>query len=257
MKASVGEVEVRNGAALVARVVESLRRPSRIACVFWRLGARWTWFGLGGARHKISLGSVEAGKGVLAGGRAHHHHVSLFTVHARLCPYQVDPLLCFSVGSGAEVVVARRRENGKEVVHLLLRVLLSRDGRDFGEVDLVAQLGLVLVPVYRKDIGAQHDVDRLPGLSRLVQCIGPDFITAHLGLARALHHRAGLDDAVELEAAILVDRRKHDGGLGVVEPGLRRNGNGGRGRLLSAARKSRCHGGSHIHGGVARGAFRV
>jgi hypothetical protein len=60
------------------------------------------------------------------------------------------------------VVVAGRREDAKDVVHLLLRVLLAGDGGDFGEVDLVAQLGLGLVLVERQAVGAQDDVDGLP-----------------------------------------------------------------------------------------------
>jgi hypothetical protein len=48
------------------------------------------------------------------------------------------------------------------VVHLLLRVSLARDGSDLGEVDLVAQLRLVLVLVDGEAVGAQDEVDGLP-----------------------------------------------------------------------------------------------
>jgi hypothetical protein len=48
------------------------------------------------------------------------------------------------------------------VVHLLLRVALAGDGGDLGEVDLVAQLGLVLVLVDGEAVGPQDEVDGLP-----------------------------------------------------------------------------------------------
>ena len=82
---------------------------------------------------------------------------------------------------------------------------------------------------------------------------------ACLGLARALHHGAGFDDAVELEAAVLVDGRHYvdagAGGFGVVHAGrvqlhasradgLRRMGRHGHGV------QCRCHAGGgkcHIH----------
>jgi hypothetical protein len=48
------------------------------------------------------------------------------------------------------------------VVHLLLRVSLAGDGGDLGEVDLMAQLGLVLVLVDGEAVWAQDKVDGLP-----------------------------------------------------------------------------------------------
>ena len=81
---------------------------------------------------------------------------------ARLGAYEVHPLLGVLVGGCAEVVVAGGREDAKDMLHLLLRVSLARDGRDLGEVDLVAQLRLVLVLVDGEAVGAQDEVDGLP-----------------------------------------------------------------------------------------------
>lgn len=60
------------------------------------------------------------------------------------------------------MVVAGRREEAKDVLYLLLRVLLTGDGGDLGEGDLVAELGLVLVAVDGEQIRAEDDVDGLP-----------------------------------------------------------------------------------------------
>ena len=89
-------------------------------------------------------------------------HLPLLLVNARFCSDQVHPVLRLCVGGGADVVVAGWREDAKDVVHLLLRVLLAGNSGDFGQVDLVAQLSLGLVLVKRQTVGAQDDVDWLP-----------------------------------------------------------------------------------------------
>ena len=60
------------------------------------------------------------------------------------------------------MVVARGREDAKDMLYLLLRVLLARDGGDLGKCDLVAELGLVLVAVDGEQVRAEDDVDGLP-----------------------------------------------------------------------------------------------
>jgi hypothetical protein len=79
----------------------------------------------------------------------------------------MDPFLGLLLGGSAEVVVAGGREDAKDMLDLLLGVLLARDGGDFGEGDLVAELGLVLVAVDGEQIRAEDNVDGLPFLGRL------------------------------------------------------------------------------------------
>jgi hypothetical protein len=228
--AGIREVEIGDGAALVAGVVERLGFPARAVHGFSGNGAGRPRLGLGGAghdvgAHDVSLGAVEAGEGRLAC-RAHERHLALLLVYARLGSNEVNPLLCLLVARCAEVVVAGGREDAKDVVHLLLRVPLARDGGDLGEIDLVAQLRLVLVSVYREAVGAQDNVDGLPGLQLSARTGALAWtLHTHSGLACALHHVPGLDDAVELEAAVLADRRHDAHGrtrrLDAVELGLR------------------------------------
>ena len=117
------------------------------------------------------------------------------------------------------MVIARGREDAKDVLYLLFGVLLAGDGGDLGEGDLVAELGLVLVAVDGEQIGTEDDVNRLPllqGVSR--QGRGERRARdggSYLGLASALHDGASLDEAVELEAAVLVDGR-HGAAVGPV-----------------------------------------
>lgn len=47
---------------------------------------------------------------------------------------------------------------------LALGVLLPRYGRYVGEVDLMAEFGLVFVAVDGEEVGAQDDEDGFPGL---------------------------------------------------------------------------------------------
>lgn len=47
------------------------------------------------------------------------------------------------------------------------RIFLSSDGSKFGEVDLMLELGLFSVLVYRQEVGSQYEEDRLPCLRRL------------------------------------------------------------------------------------------
>lgn len=93
---------------------------------------------------------------------------------------------------------------------------------------------------------------------RVSRRLGQQWPWACLCLARALHHRAGLDDAVKLEAAILVDgRHEVDGGvdrLGVGHGG-RVEGHGGRAHVWRECGRvvvqCGCHVGgcgSYIHG---------
>jgi len=169
--AGIGKVEIRDGGALVARVVERLRFASGAVHGFSGNGARRPRLGLGGAGHEVGAhdmppGAVGAGEGRL-GIRAHERHLALLLVDARLGSYEVDPLLCLLVACCTKVVVTGGREYAKDVVHLLLLVPLARHGGDLGEVDLVAQLGLILVSVYGEAVGAQDNVDGLPGLQLL------------------------------------------------------------------------------------------
>ena len=261
LEVAVGEVEVGDGAAFAARVVEGLRGPSGTMHLLWGYGARGPGLGLGRARHNIvSGGPAKTGKLEPSGRRGHDGQFCLFGTYSCLCPYEVHPLLRVLVGHGAEVVVAGGREDAEDVFHLLLRVSLARDGRDLGEVDLVSQFRLVLVLVDGEAVWAQDGVDGLPGLSGCQHMSDgrAKLREACLCLARALHHRAGLDDAVELEAAVLVDGR-HDvdagaGGFCVVQAGRiqlhasRADGGrvGGRGLRVQC----RCHAGGgrcHIH----------
>jgi hypothetical protein len=108
-----------------------------------------------------ALHPVKAREGLLAGG-AHERHLAFLLVYARRRPYEVDPFLRLLLARRADAVVARGREYAEDVVHLLLRVLLARDGRDLGKIDLVAQLGLLLILVDGEVVWAQDDVDRLP-----------------------------------------------------------------------------------------------
>ena len=92
----------------------------------------------------------------------------------------------------------------------------------------------------------------------VMACLSAACVHACLCLARALHDGAGLDDAVELEAAVLVDGR-HDVDAGIRNLEVlymgrvqlhasRADGHGFGGRVLAV--QCRCHvgGGSHIHG---------
>jgi len=153
-------------------------------------------------RLAVRLAAIEAGKGLVARG-AHENNVLFMLVDAGLVADHMDPLLSVLVGGGCEVVVAGGGENAKDVLDLFLRVLLAGDGSDVGEGDLVAQLSLVVVAVDGEQVGAQDQVDGLPLLR----------------LAGALHDGAALDDAVELEAAVLVDRRGRHAGLDLDGPG--------------------------------------
>ena len=60
------------------------------------------------------------------------------------------------------MVVSCRRKQTKDMLHFLLGIPLARNGGDFGEVDLVPQLGLVLVLVDREQVRAEDEVNRLP-----------------------------------------------------------------------------------------------
>ena len=60
------------------------------------------------------------------------------------------------------MVIARGREDAKDVLYLLLGVFLARNGSDFGEGDLVAELCLVLVAVDGEQVRAEDNVDWLP-----------------------------------------------------------------------------------------------
>jgi hypothetical protein len=96
----------------------------------------------------------------------------------------------------------------------------------------------------------------------VMACLSAACVRACLGLARALHDGASLDDAVECEAAVLVDWR-HDvckadlarrGGdvdvlcLGQIELDASRADGHGFGRRVLGAVQCGCHGRSHIHG---------
>ena len=65
------------------------------------------------------------------------------------------------------MVVACRREDAEDVVHLLLGVPLASDSGDFGEVDLMTQFSLCFVLVDGQAVRAQDDVDWLPLLQKL------------------------------------------------------------------------------------------
>lgn len=127
-------------------------------------GTRGSRFSLGGARDDVfPIGRGRSSKSDLVRSWAQDSHVGLvLDANASLCPDEVDPFLGGLVGRGAEVVVAGGGEDAKDVVHLLLRVSLAGDGGDLGEVDLVAQLGLVLVLVDGEVVWAQDKVDGLP-----------------------------------------------------------------------------------------------
>lgn len=126
-------------------------------------GARGSRLCLGGTGNNVFSGcAAKACKRLLCGCGTHDGHLSLVLANARLGTYEVHPVLSVFVCGCAEVVVAGGRKDAKDVLHLLLRVLLARNCRDLGEVDLVAQLGLVLVLVDGEAVGAQDDVDGLP-----------------------------------------------------------------------------------------------
>lgn len=73
-----------------------------------------------------------------------------------------------------------------------LGVLLASNSRQVGKGDLVPQLGLLFVTVNGKQVGSE---DEMYGPPRLC-------------LPGAFHDMAGLDNAIEFEAAILVDGRE-------------------------------------------------
>ena len=90
----------------------------------------------------------------LCSSRAGQNHVFLALVDACLSANQLDPFLCFRVALCLEVKVSRGGEQAKGVFGLALGVLLARDGCEVREGDLVAQLGLSLVAVYREQVGS-------------------------------------------------------------------------------------------------------
>lgn len=160
----VGKVKVGDGAVLAARVVECLRGSAGAVHVLRYHGTRGSRFSLGRARDDVfPIGRGRNSKSNLVRSWTQDGHVSfVLDANASLCADEVDPFLGGLVGRGAEVVVAGRGEDAKDVVHLLLRVSLAGDGSDLGKVDLMAQLGLVLVLVDGEAIWAQDKVDGLP-----------------------------------------------------------------------------------------------
>jgi hypothetical protein len=101
-------------------------------------------------------------------GAAQVHFLLLLVEPGRLAD-RLDPFLGVLRGRGLKVVVARGREEPKEVLALVLGVLEGGDGGEVRGVDLVAELGLLVVLVYGDAVWSQDEVDALPVLSFAAQ----------------------------------------------------------------------------------------
>jgi len=94
--------------------------------------------------------------------RTGKHEFLLDLIYARGISYLLHPFLRLAIRRGFEVIISRRREEGEDMLGFTSRVLLSRNGCEFAEVDLMAQLGFVLVAVDGEDVGSEDDEDGFP-----------------------------------------------------------------------------------------------
>lgn len=146
--------------------------------------------------------------------RTGEEHLLLFFLDARLRPDQVNPGLRLLRCRRLEVEIPTGREKAKDILALLFRIFEEGDGGKVGEVDLVAELVFFVGFVYRETIRSEDEVDGLPGLGASVstgfkwKCDSQ----ANLGLSCSSQKRSALEDAIDFEAAVLVDR-----GCGHVE----------------------------------------
>ena len=97
-------------------------------------------------------------------GGAEENHFLFFGVDAGFGADQFDPLLGVFFGGGGEVVVSGGGEEAEDVVHFAFWVFLTRDCGQFGEVDLVPELGFFFVFVDGEEVWAEDEVDWFPGL---------------------------------------------------------------------------------------------
>ena len=94
--------------------------------------------------------------------RTGKHEFLLNLIYARSISYLLHPFLRLAIRRGFQVIISRRREEGEDMLSFASRVLLACNGCEFAEVNLMAQLGFVLVAVDGEDVGSEDDEDGLP-----------------------------------------------------------------------------------------------
>ena len=113
--------------------------------------------------------------------------------------------------------VPTRREQSEDILAFLLGVFEEGNSCEVGEVDLVTELVFFVGLVYRETVRSEDEVDWLPGLvGRQQESETKQGRRTDLGLARSTQEGSALEDAINLEAAILVHRHRRD-----VESGAR------------------------------------
>jgi hypothetical protein len=88
----------------------------------------------------------------------------LLFLDAGLLSYQLNPRSCILRVGSLEVEIACWREQTKDVLALVLWVFKEGDGGKVLEVDLVPQLGLLVVFVDRDGIATEDNENGLPCL---------------------------------------------------------------------------------------------
>jgi hypothetical protein len=94
---------------------------------------------------------------------ASQEHLLVFFFNARFGADETDPF--FRIVA-AQVIVSRGGEESKDILLLVLRVLEAGDGRQVGEIDLVAKAGIIVALVDGKEVGTENEVNTLPGLEQ-------------------------------------------------------------------------------------------
>jgi hypothetical protein len=74
--------------------------------------------------------------------------------------------LSLNIGLDLDVKVAGGCEETKTVLIRLFRILLSSDSCEFGEVDLMAEFGFIVVFIDGEEVRSKDDVDWFPILQR-------------------------------------------------------------------------------------------
>ena len=105
---------------------------------------------------------LKATVGGFCTARTGQDHLFFVVINASLASDELDPVLSVLVRGGLQVVVPRRREEGKDMLGLCFGILLSSNGSQVGEGDLVTKFCFGLVAIDGEEIGPEDNVYGFP-----------------------------------------------------------------------------------------------
>lgn len=105
---------------------------------------------------------LKATVGGFCTARTGKYHLFFILINASLASDELNPVLSVLVRGSLQVVVPRRGEEGKDMLGLCFGILLSSNGSQIGESDLVTEFCFGLVTIDGEEIGPQDNVYRFP-----------------------------------------------------------------------------------------------